>query len=172
MRIGASIWAELGPLAECVECIEHDDGRVIYKPDATEAQKSAVQSKIDTHDPLISDRAQACAEIDAIAEQVRLRYITPGAGQSATYITKQMQAAAYRDAGYAGPVPAFVQAEADSLGVTPQEGAGYILAAAAMWEVKGAEIERIRRVWKLWMENHSTNIRADLVLARTELEAL
>lgn len=116
--------------------------------------------------------AQACAEIDSIAEQVRLKYITPGAGQAATYITKQMQAEKYKAAGYAGPVPSFVQAEADSLGATPQEGADYILAAAALWEAKGAEIERVRRVWKLWMVNHSTNTRADLLLARAELEAL
>ena len=47
--------------------------------------------------------AQACAEIDGIAESVRLKYITPGAGQAATYITKQIQAEKFKAAGYTGP---------------------------------------------------------------------
>ena len=135
-------------------------------------QVELTQEELDAFAADVPSINQACAEIDSIAEQVRLKYITPGAGQAAAYITKRMQAEAFKAAGYSGVVPSFVQAEADSLGATPQEGADYILAAAALWEAKGAEIERVRRVWKLWMGNHSTNTRADLLLARAELEAL
>ena len=95
-------------------------------------------------------RAAAGAAVDSRAENVRLRYITGGAGQASTYIEKASQADSFKAAGYpAGAVPPMVQAEADATGQTPQQAADLILATRDAWLVKGAQIERERRRGKV-----------------------
>lgn len=51
MKIGGHIWNELGALASCIEMIKHDPGEIIFKPDATQAEKDAVASILVSHDP-------------------------------------------------------------------------------------------------------------------------
>lgn len=111
------------------------------------------------------------AQIDAKAEQVRLRYITPGAGQAATYILKQMQAEAFKAAGYAGQVPALVQAEASATGESALAACDRILLEAALWSAKGAQIEEVRRTWKIAIAV-SVDRTADLAAAQAALDAL
>jgi hypothetical protein len=92
---------------------------------------------------------RANAEIDTKAEEVRLRYITPGAGQAGTYLIKERQAQAYRDTGYGSPVPLMVQAEVDATRLDSQQAADLILGQRDFWLVKAADIERERRKGKI-----------------------
>lgn len=99
--------------------------------------------------PLDQVRAAAAAAIDAAAGAARARYITIAPGQEATYLIKAQQAREYRTAGYAGPVPALVQAEAAATGETAQVACDRILAEEAAWVAKAAEIESARRRGKV-----------------------
>lgn len=92
-------------------------------------------------------RAAAIRQIDAMAEAVRLRYITPGAGQAATYMLKEQQAEAFKAAGYAGTPPGMVQAEVDATGKTAQQAADFILATRDAWVAKAVQVEDARRKW-------------------------
>ena len=84
----------------------------------------------------------------AAAGAARARYITVAAGQEATYIVKAAQAHAYLVAS-GGSVPAFVQAEADATGRTALQAAQAIVDQEALWIIKGAQIERLRRGGKV-----------------------
>lgn len=99
--------------------------------------------------PLDQVRAAALAAIDAAAGAARARYITIAPGQEATYLIKAQQARDYRAAGYTGPVPALVQAEADATGETPAAACDSILAEEAVWVAKAALIESARRRGKV-----------------------
>ncbi len=119
---------------------------------------------------------RALAAIDAKAEEVRLRYITPGAGQAGTYIEKAKQADEFKAAGYpAGAVPPMVQAEAEATGQTPQAAGDSILQTRDFWVyVKGPAIERERRRGKVNCEAAAND--AAVAIARdaalTALEGL
>lgn len=94
-------------------------------------------------------KAAALATIDTAAGAARGRYITTVPGQEATYLIKAQQARDYQAAGYAGTVPALVQAEADATGETPQAACDRILAEEAAWIGKAAQIETARRRGKI-----------------------
>lgn len=85
---------------------------------------------------LAEAQAHYLRQVDSAAEQVRLRHITPGAGQAMTYEQK------YREA-LAGDGP-LIQAEAEALDKTVAEVASEVLAAHAAWQVAGAHIEALR----------------------------
>lgn len=110
-------------------------------------------------------------KIDAAAGAARARYLTIAPGQEATYMYKSLQAAEYKAAGYSGPAPLFVQAEADAIGCTAAEACDLISAQADAWLVKGSQIEGVRRKWKLALEV-STDKESDLALAMEEFAAL
>ncbi len=124
--------------------------------------------------PLEEARALALLEVDQAAGAARARYITTAPGQEAVYMLKLEQARAYQAAGYAGAVPELIQAEADALGVTAQEAADLILATAAAWTAKAAQIERIRRGRKAEIEAAAdvAAIEAARQAAITELAAV
>lgn len=99
---------------------------------------------------------RANQEIDSKAEEVRLRYITPGSGQAGTYLIKERQAQEYRDGGYGSPVPIMVQAEMDATGLSGEQAADLILGQRDFWLVKAADIERERRTGKVAVDAAQT----------------
>lgn len=110
-------------------------------------------------------------QIDAAAGATRLKYITDVPGQQATYLTKESQARAYL-AAPTGPVPPYVQAEADVMSSTAQEAAEYIVETATLWsEVVGPTIEKERRRGKVAVSAATTIEQVDAELA-TSLSAL
>jgi hypothetical protein len=121
-------------------------------------------------------RLAACAVVDSIAETVRLRYITPGAGQAATYLIKERQAEDFKAAGYTGTVPGMVQVEADATGSTAQQACDSILAQRDAWVAKAAQIEGARRSGKVSIDAVAADDDASLISARdaaiNALEAL
>lgn len=100
--------------------------------------------------PLLADvLAASLSAIDTAAGTARSRYITTVPGQEATYLIKAQQARDYQAAGYAGPVPSLVQAEADATGEAAQLACDRILAEEAAWVAKAAQIETARRRGKI-----------------------
>jgi hypothetical protein len=94
--------------------------------------------------------AQALLDIDTEAGKARLRYITSVPGQEAVYLLKEHQARTWQAAGFAGEAPSFIAAESNALGVSAVSVAEGIIATANQWvEVKGPQIEAVRRKWKV-----------------------
>jgi hypothetical protein len=91
-------------------------------------------------------RSRAVMFVNQAAEEARLRYITPGAGQAATYLIKERQAEEFKAAAYAGTAPGMVAAEVAATGMTAQQAADFILAQRDFWVNKAADIERVRRI--------------------------
>lgn len=107
--------------------------RVDYKGGATDEQRAAVAAYIAALPDQVLARAKATAlqRIDATAETVRLRYITPGAGMAMTYQEKFAQANAVAGMGEAA---ANALSEADRLEQFPTLAASVGLEAASLWE--------------------------------------
>lgn len=82
-------------------------------------------------------------KIDQEAEEFRLKFITPGAGQAVTYIWKSMEAQAWlADNSAAVPI---IEAEAVALGVPVAAVVQEVMVAMGQWKAMGAAIEGARR---------------------------
>lgn len=84
-------------------------------------------------------------EIDAVAENERLKYITPGNGQAMTYQQKVTEAQAFKAA--TSPLASDYPMLSSEVGITAEtigEVADIVLAAFAQWQQIGAMIESIR----------------------------
>lgn len=92
--------------------------------------------------PTLADRVAALVrQIDADADAI----YTAALGSRATeYAEAEAQAQAFKDAGYAGAAPAYVQAWADAKGQTAQWAADDILATAAAWRAAQTAIRANR----------------------------
>ncbi|KAB2731561.1 hypothetical protein [Brucella anthropi] len=107
-------------------------------------------------------------QIDADAEVERLKYITPGAGQSMTYQQKVTEAQAFKVAS--NPIAADYPILASEVGITAStlgEVADIVLAAFAQWQQIGAAIEGIRLGAK-----RDIDAAADEAAARAIVEAI
>ncbi len=100
-------------------------------------------------------QAEAKETIDETAEVARTRYITSGSGQAIVYQEKAKDAEKYKENGYPSGMLTYpwVKAESDAMGVTPTVAANTILNQRDAWVVKGVEIEKLRRYWKLEVDN-------------------
>lgn len=104
---------------------------------------------LDLRANLESTKAAALADIDRQAEEIRLNFITPGAGQAMTYSEKRLEAERYT----ANPsideseIPHIV-AEAELNAVSIAEQAARVLAMAQLWRAASVEIETIRMAAK------------------------
>lgn len=96
-------------------------------------------------------KQQALTDIDAVAGNTRLRYITDVPGQQAVYLIKLEQAKAYlQDVNATVP---YIVAEAEVLNVSLAIAAQQIVDRANIWNnVVGPQIEGIRRKNKLAIE--------------------
>lgn len=125
------------------------EGGVLYGDAITPAQRVKVDAVLASHNVIDGSKVAAQRDIDDAAEAARLRHITPGAGQAATYILKDQQARAYRAARYPAGVPLMVHAEARATGASAQAAADAIIAKADAWMALAAEIEQVRRTGKV-----------------------
>jgi hypothetical protein len=95
-----------------------------------------------------AQRWQAHRDIDRVAGEVRLRYITDVPGQQAVYITKLQEAEAYAAAhalDSQAPVPPYLAAESAAMGDDAIDTAQMVLGLAAQWNgVLGPAIEAAR----------------------------
>ncbi|CAI9399037.1 hypothetical protein ANOBCDAF_00188 [Pleomorphomonas sp. T1.2MG-36] len=95
--------------------------------------------------PLEDLRGSAKAAVDASAEAYRLTYITPGAGQAMAYQQKLTEAKAYlADASLTAAECPHIFAEVGITGATAEAVARVVTEMHAAWQIKSAEIERLR----------------------------
>ena len=121
--------------------------------------RQAWAARAETLEELAAAKAAAAAEIDADAEAARLRFITPGAGQSLEYAATEAEVRAYLAAPSGDPEDwPWLNAERLAAGgtATVAEVAQQVLALADAWRITGAEIKRIRRAAKLQVEAATT----------------
>lgn len=123
-------FAPYGQIARLVELRDNPPSAagIVVEPDPAAAVPDPV---------LDAPRADAIkyaeTAIDKAASAARARFISSGVGQDAVYVVKGQQAEAYAAAGFSGPVPAYIQAEADATGVTPTVAAQTILGLRDAW---------------------------------------
>jgi D-alanyl-D-alanine dipeptidase len=91
-------------------------------------------------------RGSLYAKIDAAAEEVRARFVTPGSAQAMIYLKKEAEARAVVW-GQSKPTP-FLDAEAAATGVTVADLAALVVTKAEAWDAKAAQIEALRRAAK------------------------
>lgn len=117
-------------------------------------------ARAETPEDLAAAKASAVAEVDALAEAARLRFITPGAGQSLEYAATEAEARAFVTAGGTGDPEDWPWINAERLAAggaaTLAEVAQQVLALADAWRATGAAIKRIRRAAKLQIEAAAT----------------
>lgn len=112
-----------------------------YKDDATEEDRAAVASYIaGLVDPALSvEKKKAAREIDDAAENIRLRYITPGAGMALTYQEKFAQAQAVQAMGEEA---ANAMSQADRELQFPTLSASVGIEAQTLWACAALVLER------------------------------
>lgn len=123
-------------------------------------------------DRLVEKKSAAKLRVDVAAEHARKRYLTSGSGQAMTYLRKETEAQAYKDAGYpaVGEDYPWIKAEMDATGNTGQECADNILSQSSAWLTIGTNIEKERRKGKLNID--AENDVADVNEARDEAIAV
>ena len=89
------------------------------------------------------DREAIKAEIDRQAEEVRLQFVTPGAGQALVYQQKLYEAQTLEPPFDPEDYP-MLAAELGITGETLEEVAGVVLAIANQWKAMAAAIETAR----------------------------
>lgn len=99
-------------------------------------------------------RAYLMARVDLEAEQVRLRFVTGGAGQAMTYARKEAEARAWT-ADNAAPTP-FLNAEAAATGQPLAAVAAEVVARADAWVQIGSAIEGARMGAKAAIDRAAT----------------
>ncbi len=95
--------------------------------------------------PVAQVQATLTSRIDAVAEGIRAKYLTPGSGQAFTYLQKLAEARAYLAA--AKPVDSDYPLLNASLGIegaTIADVAAMVTKIAALWTVIAAAIETAR----------------------------
>lgn len=120
-------------------------------------------------DLLEEAKQAAVARIDREAEEVRLKYVTPGAGQAMEYQETAQEAFALQ--GDADPDPTHYpmlvaeQQALESVGevVTLQDVAAQVLAERAAWSSIGAAIKTARRAAKMAVEGAASKDEIDAV---------
>lgn len=108
--------------------------------------------------PIATHQANASTQVDTLAGQIRLKYITSIPGQDATYLSKLTDAQAYKTAGYpaiATPPTSYLWVYAEytvmletNSSATTQQAADFIISTAASWDQIGSQIEGARRLAK------------------------
>lgn len=116
--------------------------------------------RAETPEELAAAKAAAAADVDVQAEAARLRFITPGAGQSLEYSATEAEARAFVAANGAGDPDDWPWINAERLAAggaaTMAQVAQQVLALADAWRATGAEIKRVRRAAKLQVEAATT----------------
>ncbi|KAB2773244.1 hypothetical protein F9L00_24835 [Brucella anthropi] len=131
--------------------ISHDEYQALLDGQTSGAQIRADDSgkpyiyQVAVEVPLSAVKDALKAQIDALAETERLKYITPGNGQAMTYQQKVAEAQAFKTA--TNPKATDYPILSSEVGITAEtlaEVADIVLAAFAQWQQIGAAIEAIR----------------------------
>ena len=151
--------------------------RIDFADGATEEQKALAAAALAAFDIAGAMKSELRAKVDADAERVRLRYITPGAGMAMTYIEKRDQANAVHGMGQQA-ANALTEQErteqfptlAASVGLEAQtlwDCAILVIQRAEAWATLSNAIERTRFAGKKAISDAS-----DAAAARAAYEAI
>jgi len=124
--------------------------------------------------PLADVKAQAIAQLNAVAEQRRQKWL-PAPGQALTYMEKERQARAYKAAGYTGQVPPLVHAEVTAgRYATAKAAADAIIAAAdaARAALTQIEAERVAGIAAIQAAKDAAGVQAALQTAEQKIRAI
>lgn len=99
------------------------------------------------------------ARIDTVAEEVRLRYLTPGEGQAMTYLDKAAEAAEFIAGGAVGTEEEypFLAVEANHRNMTMPQIAAEIMYTRNLWKGVGSAIEGLRMGGKKALDTLDTS---------------
>lgn len=110
-------------------------------------------------------KTDAKNQIDALAGELRAKYITTTPGQSDVYVVKYNEAVNYTTA--TNPNIAdfpFINAEATARGMTPLDAANYIIQTRNGWVVLGSAVERARIATKIAVDSAATIADVDNII--------
>lgn len=151
--------------------------RVDFTDAATEQDRTAVAAVVAAFDVSAPIKAELKSKVDADAERVRQRYITPGVGQSMTYLEKHNQAVAVEGLGEEA---ANALSEHDRTAQFPTLSASVGIEAATLWDCAqivvqtyeawaalSNQIERTRLMGK-----RSISLASDAAAAQAAYEAI
>lgn len=156
----------------------YSDGKLYVEEVEQGALDAALASYLLIHDSIYLTQIKNAAknEIDSKSENVRLKYITGGAGQALVYNEKAEESADYIAAGSPADLTnyPFIQAEVNATGKSATQCANDILAQKAVWITKGAQIEQIRIGSKTTIDLATSVVEVELerVTALSELSSL
>lgn len=145
IETGAELYAGSGSAGTAACQAVPDGAALIVVPQAVVAR---------TPRDLDALRTALIVGVDASAEDVRQRILTPGAGQALVYSAKLDEARAVLS-GEDKPTP-FLTAEAEARAVTVADLAPLVVAAAKRWAQAGAAIEVARVRAKLALSQAAT----------------
>jgi len=114
--------------------------RVDFTDEATQEERDAVAQVIAAFDFVAPLKTTLKQQVDADAEAVRLRYITPGAGMAMTYIEKRDQANAVHGMGQAAANALTEQERTEQF---PTLAASVGLEAQTLWDCAILVIQRV-----------------------------
>lgn len=136
------------------QALVRDDSLEVEGVAQTDLDAALVQYTAE-HNQRMADNAarQAIDAINRAAGIARQRYITVSPGQELVYATKERQAREFAAAAYQGAIPAFVDAEANASGATPQAACDSIIALADQWIAIGSAIDQARRAGVIAVES-------------------
>jgi hypothetical protein len=97
---------------------------------------------------LIQVKAGLCASVDAQADVAYIAIGGPSPGRLAEYQQADIDARAFKAAGYTGEVPETVQCQCIASGMTPEQAADDIIATAANWNAALVAIRSARLIGK------------------------
>jgi hypothetical protein len=117
-------------------------------------------------DPL---KDRACAEIDAIAEEIRGHYITLGSGQAMVYAQKEKEAEKVTaNPGVAPAEVPHIAQEAAAYGMSLLDQAAIVLTMAKNWRDLSSGIETIRLTSKDMVRAATTPAAIDQALSEAK----
>lgn len=168
------------PLIHGVRIIDPADKTtwtIDFMDEATEVDREAGRTAMSALDVAAPIKAELKSKVDADAERVRLRYITPGVGQSMTYLEKHNQAVAVEGLGEEA---ANALSEQDRTAQFPTLSASVGIEAATLWDCAqivvqtyeawaalSNQIERTRLMGK-----RAISLASDAAAARAAYEAI
>lgn len=139
------------------DTVDKSTWRVDFADGATPEQRDAAAAVITSFNAVDAEREEYLARVDADAEAVRLRYITPGAGMALTYQEKFAQAQA---------VHAMGMDAANALNQTDREAQFPTLSASI-----GIEAPTLYDCANLVLTKYAAFAALSLVIERTRLAA-
>lgn len=148
---------------------DRDTWRIDFKAEATEEQKAAAVNILNSFNPVEAAKAGYANRIDEAAEQLRLKYLSPGAGMTMTYQEKLVQARAVQELGEAAANALTLQQYQEQY---PTLAASVGVEAASLFDCANLVVQKYKQFAQLSyvIEKKRLQAKKAIRLAQTEEE--